>query len=214
MVNALQLNTADSLNGFDISHYQGEPSLYYSSVYKSFMFHRISSFSTGTYHKDNKFKVNIENARTLGIPCGGYIFCGINTGTFAEAENQADTFINDLQEAFGTNHFGDIFPVLDFELISKLDPNLTTDRMLEWVEHFCDYFYAQTDRHVMIYTSQYFLHWKMISNIHPEDIFCPNIHYGLHIIIHKIPDMIDHQISEDGQRGEFGNIRQPEQSKE
>lgn len=152
----MQLNNPNSLNGIDISQFQSFPDFLLVNNFAKFMYHRIASQSTGIYNPDDNFLVNIPNARAQGIPVGGYLFAGITTGTPAEAELQADRFIDDLQLAFGEGNYGDLFPVLDFEAGSKLNPAMPTDVMLEWVEHFIEYFQAKTGRKMMLYTAEFF----------------------------------------------------------
>lgn len=156
----MQINTAENLDGIDISQFQGNPNFSEVSAFARFMWHRISSQSTGTFNPDDEFFNNIPAARAQGIPCGGYHFAGIDTGTFEEAELQADNYIAQLELAgfpgTGRSKYGDIFPMLDFENGSKVNPGLSTDTMLEWVEHFIEYFQEQTGRQMILYTSHFF----------------------------------------------------------
>lgn len=158
----MQINVAGNLDGIDISQFQNNPTINFVNVsaFAKFMWHRISSQSTGIFNPDDEFFNNIPQARAQGIPVGGYHFAGINTGSFAEAELQADNFIAQLKLAgFDTSErgqYGDLFPVLDFEDASKINGALTTDQLLEWVEHFIEYFQEQTGRKMLLYTTEFF----------------------------------------------------------
>lgn len=152
----MQINNPQSLNGIDISQFQGFPNFLLVNNFAKFMWHRIASQSTGVYNPDDNFLVNIPAAQAQGIPVGGYLFAGINTGSFAEAELQADNFIADLESVFGAGQYGDLFPVLDFEAGSKINGALTTDQLLEWVEHFIEYFQDKTGRKMLLYTAEFF----------------------------------------------------------
>lgn len=70
---------------------------------------------------DPKFLEHVNLAKQYGVPSGAYYFVrpavGVTdqAGLKADAEAQAQKFIDKLQEAYGTGQFGDLIPMIDVE---------------------------------------------------------------------------------------------------
>lgn len=150
--------SGNQLNGIDVSVFQNVIDWdLVAQDDKAFAYIRAGSSSTGNEVIDANFITNAQGARAAGIPAGGYYFC-VPSDDLGTAIEQANFFIQILQAAFGTDDFGDLIPVIDIETpFPRVDANLTTDELLDWVDTFRNYFEMQTGRRLMIYTGIYFI---------------------------------------------------------
>ncbi|MEH7114514.1 GH25 family lysozyme [Neobacillus niacini] len=116
----MKARTDTDLYGADISSYQSitNPVQFFTDF--SFVYFRAygSDHSSGG---DTKFNEFVQLAKQYNVPSGGYFFAtpakGVtdSAGMKADAEAQAQMFIDKLQEAYGAGRFGDLVPMLDVE---------------------------------------------------------------------------------------------------
>lgn len=94
------------VDGADVSHYQGSLDLQKAAkAGLQFLYHKATE---GTAFRDPEFKARREDARTAGLPFGGYHFARFTS--VADAVKEAKFFLKVLDP-----QPGDLVPVLDFE---------------------------------------------------------------------------------------------------
>lgn len=101
---------------------------------------------------DHSLTDNINGATNNNIPFGFYFFARPKD-TNNSAEAQADFLIETLENELGAGNYGELFPVLDLEILN----GYTIEEVLNWAEHFVTYFKEQTNRTVMIYAAHFFI---------------------------------------------------------
>ncbi len=130
---------------------------------------------------DTSFVDFVTKARAHGCPVGAYFFgtpyIDANVSTDAQiqanAQTQAQQFIDKLQTGFGTNNYGDIIPFLDVESYKDAYTQyghtatnttnypqmsgMTGAQLLTWIKAFRDYFWSKTKRRLGLYSNRYFL---------------------------------------------------------
>lgn len=113
----MKARSSTDLQGADISSFQTitDPAQFFTDF--SFVYIRAygSNHSSGG---DTKFVEYVNLAKQYGVPSGGYFFATPDytaTNLQADAEAQAQLFMDKLQEAYGAGRFGDLVPMLDVE---------------------------------------------------------------------------------------------------
>lgn len=119
-----------------------------------FIYLRGSGSGTGKLRIDKKFIEFAKECRKYGIPCGAYHFAKPYKD-LQTAVQQADQFIDVLQQGFGKGDYGDLFPVLDVEV--PINKSLTTTELVNWIDKFRDRFEEKTRRRLMLYTGLFFI---------------------------------------------------------
>lgn len=119
-----------------------------------FIYLRASGSGTGKLRVDRKFIEFTKECRKYGIPCGAYHFAKPSKD-LESAIQQADQFIDVLQQGFGKGDYGDLFPVVDVEV--PVDRSLRTTELVNWIDKFRDRFEEKTRRRLMLYTGLFFI---------------------------------------------------------
>ena len=120
---------------------------------------------------DSSFEAFVHKAHAHNIKAGAYFFAtpskkNTDAEVAADAQAQAQLFIDKLAAAFGPGKCCDTIPWLDCE--SYTDPvsgtknmpmasGMTGDQFIIFVKAFRDYFWQKLKRRVGIYASRYFL---------------------------------------------------------
>lgn len=149
----MQINNPNSLNGIDVSQFQGNINFIEVRKGQDFVIVRASSSSTGIFNIDTNFVTNITSSRAQGIPVGTYHFAGITTN-LQDARDQANAYADLLEQGFGAGDYGDIMPVVDVEQTIGV---VSDDGVLDWVDEFRVTFEARTGRTLMIYAPIFFI---------------------------------------------------------
>lgn len=139
-----------NLRGIDVSHWDGV--IDWKQVAASHVRFAYIKATGGNSFIDPRFATNVRNARRYGIAVGAYHYA-TPTSPFnpKQPAEQATFFVNTMKHSMGG--FGDIMPVLDVEVSGSLsNPDL-----VRWVRIFIDTAEHETNRQIMIYTSEYFL---------------------------------------------------------
>lgn len=172
-------STTDKV-GLDISSLQTitDETLLFSKI--DFLICRAygSNHATGG---DTQFTNYVNKAKAHGCPVGSYFFgtpfVDANVSTDAQitanAQAQAQDYINKLEGAFGTGNYGDLTPMLDVESYTDQttqyghtatnlafypqESGMTGDQFITWVKAFRDYFFSKTKRRCGFYSNRYFL---------------------------------------------------------
>lgn len=140
--------------GPDINEYTQMVDFDILSRNSDFIYFRSSGSGTGRFRVDTKFLEYAKACRQRGIPCGAYHYA-LPSADLTTADSQCDDFINILQQGFGQNDYGDLFPVVDVE--APLDNSITTTQLVNWVERFRTRFENKTRRRLMLYTGLFFI---------------------------------------------------------
>jgi GH25 family lysozyme M1 (1,4-beta-N-acetylmuramidase) len=166
----MQAKSTQDLEGLDISSYQtiADEALLYSTV--SYMYFRAygSAHTTGG---DTKFNDFVASAIRNNIPSGAYYFgtpkaFATDAEAIADAQGQAQQFIDKLHGAYGVGNVGELTPMLDVETYTDVPtqtPNypmasgMTGAQLITWIKAFRDYFYNITKRRLGFYSNRYFL---------------------------------------------------------
>lgn len=151
---AMQNYTSNNTKGLDVSHWQGTIS--WSKVKKAgylFTYIKAGGTSGNPTYVDPMFKTNVANAHAAGLSVGAYFYAD-PTAPYKplEAEQQAMNFVNIMKGTMPYG-YGDIQPVLDFEISG----GLTGTEQAEWVREFVNTVEGQTGRQAMIYTANYYM---------------------------------------------------------
>ena len=140
--------------GPDLNEYKDKVDFKVLASKADFIYLRSSGSGTGKFRVDKKFIEYAKGCRDYGIPVGAYHF-GVPSANISTADSQCDDFINILQQGFGQNDFGDIFPVIDVEI--PTNKSITTAQLVGWVDKFRKRFENKTRRKLMIYTGLFFI---------------------------------------------------------
>lgn len=168
--------------GVDLSHWNG--TINFDVLKKSgvkFAYLKTSdgyTYEDGSFKMDSQFINYAKNAMSAGIHTGGYHFARPQRN-YANAEAEAQFFIDSLQLAYGKGKFGYLMPVLDLEspaigqsdgagLPQNAEGNitLTSEQLLIWAWRFKTYFQNQTGVKLMLYTGKWF-YWDFYK-IYPN----------------------------------------------
>ncbi len=140
------------VHGIDVSHYQG--TIDWNDVAKSGMAFAFIKATDGIGAGDPMFATNWKAARQAGLRRGAYHFFRPLT----DALQQADNFIARLD-----GDWGELPPVLDFELLGGAYPNQAPEAAKQWMETI----EAACGRKPIVYTGPAF--W--ISSLHDSQLF-------------------------------------------
>ncbi|CUU45841.1 glycoside hydrolase family 25 protein [Clostridium beijerinckii] len=150
----MQNKNPNSRFGVDINEYTQNVQFNILATKIDFLYLRASGSATGRFRVDRKFVNFAADSRNYGIPVGAYHF-GVPSYDLTDADRQCDDFINTLQEGFGTNDYGDLFPVLDVEV--PVNKSITTTTLINWIDRFRKRFERKTRRRLMLYTGTFFI---------------------------------------------------------
>lgn len=170
--------------GVDISSLQSisDEALLFSKI--DFLYCRAYGRDhTGT--GDSKLADYVAAARRNNCPVGAYYFgfpfvdaaAGVSTDAeiTANAEVQAQQFIDKLYAVFGTGNVGDLTPILDFEQYTDSTTQyghtatgnayypqavMTDDQAMVWLLAFKNYFNNATGKRLGIYTNDYWITYQ------------------------------------------------------
>ncbi len=150
----MQNKNPNSRFGVDINEYTTSVQFNVLATKVDFLYLRASGSATGRFRVDRKFVDYAKNSRNYGIPVGAYHF-SMPSYDLTDADRQCDDFINTLQQGFGNNDYGDLFPVIDVE--APLDKSISTRTLIDWIDRFRKRFERKTRRRLMIYTGTNFI---------------------------------------------------------
>lgn len=150
----MQDKSPNSRFGADINAFTQNVNFQVLARTVDFLYLRASSSSTGRFREDAKFVEFARQARNYGIPVGAYHYA-LPSADLNTADQQVDLFIATLQKGFGTNNYGDLFPVVDIE--APRDKSISTATLVAWVDRFRKTFERKTRRKLMIYTGVFFV---------------------------------------------------------
>ena len=150
----MQNRNPNSTFGIDINEYTQNVNFQTLASTVDFLYLRASGSGSGRFRVDKKFLEFAKSARNYGIPVGAYHFA-VPSYDLNTADSQCNDFINILQEGFGKNNYGDLFPVVDVE--TPIDNKISTKALIDWVERFRKCFEKKTRRKLMIYTGAFFI---------------------------------------------------------
>ncbi|MGG5461877.1 GH25 family lysozyme [Clostridium sp. B9] len=140
--------------GPDLNEFSKDVNFEKLSKNSDFIYLRASGSGTGKLRVDKKFLEFAKECRKYGIPCGAYHFAK-PSADLETAVQQADQFIDVLQQGFGKGDYGDLFPVVDVEV--PVDKSLTPTQLVNWIDKFRDRFEEKTRRRLMLYTGLFFI---------------------------------------------------------
>lgn len=143
-----------SLFGVDINEYTQDVDFTVLATKIDFLYLRASGSASGRFRRDRKFIDFAQKSREFGIPVGAYHF-GVPEDDLTTADAQCDEFIEVLQEGFGNNDYGDLFPVIDVEV--PTDKSLAVETVVNWIDRFRKRFEKKTRRRLMLYTGAFFI---------------------------------------------------------
>lgn len=150
----MQDKNPKSLFGIDINEYTQNVQFNVLNTKIDFLYLRASGSATGKYRVDQKFMDYASDSRKYQIPVGAYHF-GVPSYDLTDADRQCDDFIDTLQKGFGSNDYGDLFPVLDIE--APVDKSISTRTLINWIDRFRKRFERKTRRRLMLYTGVDFI---------------------------------------------------------
>lgn len=150
----MQNKNPKSLFGVDLNEFSQNVNFAILATTIDFLYLRSSGSATGQFRVDKKFVEFAKGAKNFGIPVGAYHFAVPSTN-LATADSQCDDFIGVLQQGFGTNNYGDLFPVLDVEV--PVPKSISTETLLNWINRFRKRFESKTRRRLMLYTGAFFI---------------------------------------------------------
>jgi GH25 family lysozyme M1 (1,4-beta-N-acetylmuramidase) len=150
----MQDKNPNSRFGVDINEYTQSVQFDVLATKVDFLYLRASGSATGRFRVDRKFVEYAAASRNYGIPVGAYHF-SLPSYDLTDADRQCDDFINALQQGFGNNNYGDLFPVIDVE--APLDKSIPTRVLIDWIDRFRKRFERKTRRRLMIYTGTNFI---------------------------------------------------------
>lgn len=150
----MQDSNPNSTFGADINQFKSGVNFELLARTVDFLYLRSSGSGSGAFKVDTKFLEFAKGARMYGIPVGAYHYA-LPSEDLSTADQQADDFIDVLQQAFGPNDYGDIFPVLDVE--APVNKSITTPQLLTWIDRFRKRFERKTRRKLMLYTGNFFI---------------------------------------------------------
>ncbi len=146
--------------------------------------YQVSS-TDSTLKMDGAFKQNCIKAQSNGLMVGTYYFANVqdeaDTTTLQTATDQANHYADILEETFGLNKWGDLYPMLDFEAYENM-ANLSVGYIEDWIAKFKQVFEERIPTKLGLYTGHYFLQDKegFNSKINPSIANMPLwvAHYG------------------------------------
>ncbi len=134
-----------SLNGIDVSHFQGE--IDWETVGAQKLHFVYVKASEGLHTKDPRFAENWTGARKSGLRTGAYHFFHPGEDPVAQAEH----FLAELKAA-GIELSGALPPVLDIEIAEGVKSDTLRDDIKAWLDHVED----ATGCRAVLYTSPRF----------------------------------------------------------
>ena len=150
----MQNKSPNSRFGIDINEYTQGVNFKVLATKIDFLYLRSSGSGTGKFRVDKKFIEFARESRNYGIPVGAYHY-GVPSYDLTDADRQCDDFINILQQGFGANDYGDLFPVIDIE--TPVQNKLPTETLINWIDRFRKRFEKKTRRRLMLYTGAFFI---------------------------------------------------------
>lgn len=150
----MQNKNPKSLFGIDINEYTENVKFPILATKIDFLYLRSSGSGSGRFRVDKKFIEFAKESISYKIPVGAYHF-GVPSYDLTDADRQCDDFINVLQQGFGENNYGDLFPVLDIEV--PIDKSISTKILVSWIDRFRNRFERKTRRRLMLYTGLFFI---------------------------------------------------------
>lgn len=150
----MQDKNPKSTFGIDLNEYSQNVDFKTLASTIDFLYLRSSGSGTGRFRVDKKFLEFAKESRVYGIPVGAYHY-GVPSYNLISADEQCDDFIRILESGFGMKNYGDLFPVLDVE--TPINPKLSNDALVKWVDRFRKRFEKKTRRRLMIYTGLFFI---------------------------------------------------------
>lgn len=150
----MQNNNPQSTFGPDLNEYTQNVDFSILAYTVDFIYLRASGSATGRFRIDRKFVQYAASCRDYGIPCGAYHYA-VPSYDLTTADQQCDDFIGALQQGFGTNDYGELFPVVDVE--APTDKSISTTALINWVDRFRKRFESKTRRRLMLYTGLFFI---------------------------------------------------------
>lgn len=157
----MQNKNSKSLFGVDLSEYSKNPDFMTLARNIDFLYLRSSGSGSGRFRVDKKFLEYSRAAQDFGIPVGAYHY-GVPSYDLTSADRQCDDFANLLQQGFGKNSYGDLFPVLDIE--TPIEKTISTVALVNWIDRFRKRFERKTSRRLMLYTGSFFI--KIYDNFY------------------------------------------------
>ncbi|MEK6916500.1 MAG: GH25 family lysozyme, partial [Nanoarchaeota archaeon] len=155
------------IEGIDISHWQGTinwPQV--KQAGKQFVFIKATE---GTNFLDDKFYVNIKEAKDAGLLVGAYHFARPDANTGANGARQEARYFAQIVNNFLKEGEGYLRPVLDLE---RSGSGLT-----EWVHSFMEEFKSQTGVEPILYTNPNYLNNILDSSVDKYGLWVAN--YGV-----------------------------------
>lgn len=151
----MQNKNSKSLFGIDINEYTQNVQFDVIATQIDFLYLRASGSGSGRFRTDKKFLEYAKKSRDYGIPVGAYHFA-VPSYDLSTADIQCDSFIDILQQGFGTKDYGDLFPVLDVE-VPVDTAEISTKALINWIDRFRTRFEKKTRRRLMLYTGLFFV---------------------------------------------------------
>ncbi|MDP4086610.1 MAG: glycoside hydrolase family 25 protein [Bacillota bacterium] len=149
-----------------MSHWDGN--INWNSVRASgvkFAYIKATGSGSNGLYSDTQFTANVKCAKAAGVAVGAYHYALPSAPySSSEAVKQADFFVSTMKASMPS--FGDIMPVLDFENNGSLSP---TDQV-NWIRTFIKAVKVETNRNVMLYTSEDFIQTNGDLNNQLSDI--------------------------------------------
>lgn len=163
---AMQGATSSNLKGIDVSHWNG--TIDWNSVKASgvqFAYIKATGSGTSGTYVDTQFAMNAKNAEAAGVAVGAYHYALPSAPySSADAINQANLFVSTMKASMPA--YGDIMPVLDFEN----NGSLSVSDQVNWIRTFINTVKTQTNRNVMLYTSEDFIQTNAYFNNQLSDL--------------------------------------------
>jgi GH25 family lysozyme M1 (1,4-beta-N-acetylmuramidase) len=159
----MQTRSATDVYGVDLSSYQGNID-WGKMKAKNVRFAILRAYgSNHTGTGDANFERYVAEARTNGIPTGGYYFATPTPPLdLNQARTQAQQFIDKLQKGYGAGNFGELIPFLDIESNPNATAGMNTKdlgkaNLITWILEFRRYFQEQTGKVLGIYCNEWFM---------------------------------------------------------
>lgn len=154
----MQTRTDQNTAGIDVSVFQGtidwnqvkNDTIVLNTTARPIVFAFVRAGSNQV--ADANFVTNVTNARAAGLKVGAYYVISPNDD-LDFADDEAQFFIDQLELAFEDNFYGDLFPVMDFEILN----GLSIGTALGYANRFRNYFERNTGVRMMVYTGVDFI---------------------------------------------------------
>lgn len=157
----MQNKSPNNIIGPDINEYRGAVDYNLLATKTPYCYLRASGSGSGRFRVDKNFFTYVKGLKSVGILSGAYHYA-VPSYDLTTADSQCDSFIEVLQQAYGTKNFGELMPVIDIE--TPLDKSISTDALLDWVDRFRNRFVRKTRRVLMLYTGAFFI--EMYNNFY------------------------------------------------